>query len=462
MKLLTNLDLTKNQLINPVIHLLASTPSSPTEGQVYYDTVDHHLYVYNNTEFKKLLLSGEIVNADIASGAAIALSKLATDPLARANHTGTQSADTLTDGTTNKAFLATERTKLAGIATGATANSSDATLLARANHTGTQAASTISDFDTQVRTSRLDQMAVPTGSVSLNSQKLTNVANGTDSNDAVNLSQLQSIQAGLDPKASVRAATTGNITLSGAQTIDGVSIIAGDRVLVKDQSTGSENGIWVAAAGAWSRAADADSDAEVTAGMFAFVEEGTTNGDSGWTLSTNNPIVVGTTALSFVQFSSAAAITAGAGLTKTGNTVDVIGTADRITVNSDSIDIASTYVGQNTITTLGTVTTGTWSATTIAVNKGGTGSTTAAGARTNLGAVGKYSALIGNGSSTTIAITQATHGLAADSTNIVAVYEVSTSDQVLCDVNVDSSTGDVELSFAVAPASNALRCVIMG
>jgi hypothetical protein len=85
--------------------------------------------------------------ADI-DGLQTALDDNATADRARSNHTGTHSADTLTDGTTNKAFLATERTKLAGVATGATANSSDATLLARANHTGTQSASTISDFNT--------------------------------------------------------------------------------------------------------------------------------------------------------------------------------------------------------------------------------------------------------------------------------------------------------------------------
>jgi hypothetical protein len=89
------------------------------------------------------IADGTITNGDINPAALIALSKLATDPLARANHTGTQSADTLTDGTTNKAFLATERTKLAGVATGATANSADAVLLARANHTGTQPLSSL-------------------------------------------------------------------------------------------------------------------------------------------------------------------------------------------------------------------------------------------------------------------------------------------------------------------------------
>ena len=243
----------------------------------------------------------------------------------------------------------------------------------------TLTAAKISDFDTQVRTSRLDQMAAPTASVSLNSQKITNLATPTADTDAATKAYVDAARSGLDVKGSVRAATTANITLSGAQTIDGVSVIAGDRVLVKDQSTASTNGIYVAAASTWSRATDADVDAEVHAGMFTFVEEGTANADSGWVLTTNNPIVVGSTALAFAQFSGAGQITAGAGLTKTGNTIDAVGTANRITVNANSIDIASTYVGQTSITTLGTIATGVWNGTTIAVANGGSGATTLTG-----------------------------------------------------------------------------------
>lgn len=243
----------------------------------------------------------------------------------------------------------------------------------------TLTAAKISDFDTQVRTNRLDQMTAPTASVSLNSQKITNLALCTADTDAASKAYVDAARSGLDVKASVRAATTSNITLSGAQTIDGVSVIAGDRVLVKDQSTGSTNGIYVAAAGAWSRSTDADADAEVHAGMFSFVEEGTVNADTGWVLSTNNPITVGSTALTFAQFSGAGQITAGAGLTKSGNTLDVVGTSNRILVNADSIDIASTYVGQTSITTLGTISSGTWNGSALTVAYGGTGATTLTG-----------------------------------------------------------------------------------
>ena len=206
----------------------------------------------------------------------------------------------------------------------------------------TLTAAKISDFDTQVRTSRLDQMAAPSASVSLNSQKITGLATPTDATDAATKAYVDATRQGLDVKESVRAATTANITLSGTQTIDGVAAIAADRVLVKNQSTASENGIYAVAAGSWARSDDADTSAKVTAGLFTFVEEGTVNGNAGFVLTTDNPITLGTTGLTFAQFSGAGTIEAGAGLTKAGSTIDVVtASTDRIVVNADSIDLAT-------------------------------------------------------------------------------------------------------------------------
>lgn len=167
--------------------------------------------------------------------------------------------------------------------------------------------------------------------------------------DAYTKTEVDNLVTGLDMKRSVRAATTANITLSGTQTVDGVALIAGDRVLVKNQSTGAQNGIYVVAAGAWSRATDADTSTEVTPGLYTFVEEGAANADSGWVLVTDAPITIDSTALSFSQFNGLGQVNAGAGLTKSGNTLD-IGTASsaRIVVNADNIDLATTGVGAGT------------------------------------------------------------------------------------------------------------------
>lgn len=151
---------------------------------------------------------------------------------------------------------------------------------------------------------RLDQITAPTGNVSLNSQRITNLADPSSDQDAATRAWVLAQFAGRDWKESVRAVSTTNITLSGAQTIDGVSCIAGDRVLVAGQSTAANNGIYVVAAGAWSRATDADVSAEVTSGLTVFASEGTANGDKIWQLTTNDPITLGSTALVFVAVGS--------------------------------------------------------------------------------------------------------------------------------------------------------------
>ena len=146
------------------------------------------------------------------------------------------------------------------------------------------------------------------------------ILNADPTNDlgAATKQYVDAVATGLDWKQSVRVATTAAITLSGEQTIDGIGVVAGDRVLVKDQGTGVDvaNGIYVVAAGAWARSEDADDDAEVTAGMAVFVEEGTANEDSGFVLVTNDPITVGITALDFARFSSPGDYSAGTGLTE--------------------------------------------------------------------------------------------------------------------------------------------------
>ena len=234
----------------------------------------------------------------------------------------------------------------------------------------------ISDFDTGVRTNRLDQMAAPTGSVSLNSQTITNVADPVNAQDAATKGFVEATSQGLDVKDSCVAATTGNITISTAlnngDTLDGVTLSTNDRVLVKDQSTASQNGIYVVGSSP-ARADDlaAGSDA---AGMFTFVEQGTVNADNGFVCTSNKgSAVTGTNNLTFAQFSGAGQVIAGNGLDKSGNTLSVDLKANGgVVIESTEIAVD---LGASSITG------------TLAVSDGGTGSTSASGSRTNLGLV---------------------------------------------------------------------------
>lgn len=196
------------------------------------------------------------------------------------------------------------------------------------------------------------------------------LANSTPSVDAAAASKgyVDAVAAGLSWKTSVKAASTGALTLSGAQTVDAIALVAGDRVLVKNQAAPAANGIYVVAAGAWARATDMDSTTPINEinGAAVFVEQGTANGGKGYT-QVDQVTVLGTDPIVWALFSST---TAGVG--------SVAGTAGRITSTGGTapvIDIDAAYVGQTSLTTLGTVTTGTWNGTPVAPAFGGTGLT---------------------------------------------------------------------------------------
>jgi hypothetical protein len=242
--------------------------------------------------------------------------------------------------------------------------------------TSRYAASNPSGYQTaaQVVAVRLDQFAAPTAPVNWNNQPLQNLAEPSNNSDAATKHYVDGASQGLASKAAVQAATTVNIALSGLQSIDGYPTGAGDRILVKDQTTQANNGIYVASATGWNRATDMATWAQVP-NAYVFVSQGTVNQNSSWVCtSTLTGGTIGVTAVTWVQFSQAAVATAGAGLSKVGNRFDVIGTAGRIAVGA-AVDIDTNYVGQISIVTLGTVGTGTWNATTIAMARGGTGAT---------------------------------------------------------------------------------------
>jgi hypothetical protein len=328
-KFLTNIDLNQNQLINGSFEVLATDPSSGNfDGRLIFNSTEGVIKVYDIT--------------------ASAWRKMISGVTAAGDH-----ATSLTINESNGAITITPNL----------ANSASAGLMSA------------SDF-TKLGDSTPDA-----------------TANKLVQRDGSGNANVDAARQGLDVKQSVRVATTAAINLSSeleaGDVIDGVTLVAGDRVLVKNQGTAAENGIYVAvASGAASRSSDANGTAdtgELKPGTFTFVEEGTTNSDKGFVVSTNGTITVGSSAIAWTQFSGAGSFVAGDGISQSGNTINVNVVSDRTAITGDAVDISANYVGQSSITTLGTITTGVWNGTDVAVADGGTGASDAANARLNLG-----------------------------------------------------------------------------
>jgi hypothetical protein len=421
-KFLTPIDLTKNELQNAVIQNLAADPSTPVAGQVYYNTVANEMRIYNGVAFEAIGLNGVTADAaelNILDGATLTTTELnyvdgvtsgiqgqidLKAPLASPTFTGTVSLDT----------------GVSVVFEGATANAFETTLsvvdptadraIALPNASGTAA----------LVENKLHDFALATASVDLNNQKITNLTDPTNAQDAANKRYVDAAVVGIDWKPSVRAATTAAVTLATAfengDTLDGVTLATGNRILVKDQADGTENGIYVVeASGAPTRATDADTAAEITASFAVFVEEGTVNADSGYTLTNNGAVTIGTTALTFTQFTGLGQITAGNGLTKTANTLDVIAGLG-IVSNANDVAIDTTVV------------------------------------------VRKYAVAIGDGSATSITVT---HNLNTRDVTVGVYSATSTYDEVMCDVQ-HATVNTVTLLFSVAPTAGQYRAVVHG
>ena len=343
-KFLTNLNLNQNQLINATFEVLASDPGSGNfEGRLIYNSTTDTIKVYANGAWRSLPHT-------IASGGG------------------------------------------AGIAEALTVSESNGTITLTLNVADTDSAGLLPAAMWQMLTDATED-ATASKLVKRDGNGNAKVATPTDAAHIATKGYVDAARQGLDVKQSVRAATVGAINISAdleaGDLIDGVTLVAGDRVLVKDQSTATENGIYVAvASGAASRSSDANGTAdtgELKPGTFTFVEEGAVNSDKGFVVSTNGTITIGSTSIAWTQFSGAGSFTAGDGLSQSGNTINVNVTSNRTAITADAIDISANYVGQSSITTLGTITTGVWNGTDVAVADGGTGASDAASARTNLG-----------------------------------------------------------------------------
>jgi hypothetical protein len=316
-----------------------------------------------------------ITNANISATAAIALSKLATDPLARGNHTGTQTA------------------------------------------------STISDLATVVQGYRLDQFAAPTSAVSFGSQRITSLATPTAASDAATKAYVDGLVSGLDAKASVRVATTANVTLTSqlenGDTIDGVTLATGDRVLVKNQTTPAENGIYtVNATGAPTRATDADSNGEISVGTQVYVETGTSNGGQIWVANATTAAtwVPGTSGSTWALYFAVTPTQAGAGLTAAGNVL-AVGQGTGITVNADDVAVDTSVVARKFI-----------------------------------------SAALGDGTAVAFTIT---HSLANQWVAVHVIQTASPNEEIFTTIERTSTTQCI-VRFSSAPAAGSFRVLVIG
>jgi len=370
-------------LTNKTISIASNTLTgvAPLASPTFTGTVT----LPSGTVTSAMILDGTIANADISSSAAIDLSKLATDPLARANHTGSQTASTISD------FNEAAQDAIGGIlGTGLTYNDASNTITVDSTNiqlrvTGvtdteigyldgvTSAIQT--QIDAKLASTTAGTTYAPIASPTFTGTVTLAQAPISDLHAATKL-YVDNVVSGLNFHQPVRVATTANITLSGAQTIDGVSVIAGDRVLVKDQTTQTENGLYVAASGAWSRAADADNtpDGELKGGDFCLVIEGTINAGYGYICSNTSAITIGTTNVTYVAFNAAKAIAAGTGLTETSPGTLAIDTATTVDKTTAQTLTNKTINGaDNTLTVrLASDVSGT-----LPITNGGTGATTA-------------------------------------------------------------------------------------
>jgi hypothetical protein len=421
-KFLTNIDLNQNQLINAKFQVLTSDPEGFT-GQMYYNSTNGVVRLFNGTAWVNAISS--ITSAG--------------------THTDAITVTPSTNGTVTITLNLAD-TDSAGLLSSAFWND-------------------LTDATSDNTASKL---------VKRDSGGNAKVSDPTQATHIATKGYVDAARQGLDVKQSVRVATTAAVIfatgLENADTLDGVTLATGDRILVKDQGGPGvahvDNGIYVVqVSGAPVRASDSNGTAdtgELKAGTFVFVEEGTVNSDKGFVLSTNGTITVGSTAIAWTQFSGAGSFTAGDGLSQDGNTINVNVTTNRTAITADAIDIASTYVGQDSITTLGTIGTGTWAATDVAVEHGGTNASTAATARQNLG-IETPGAAESATTSTPVLARIAKQGCAADSvgTSTTVVKHNFSNVNVIVQI-FQVSTGEIVIGDVTARTADAITVVLLG
>lgn len=453
-KFLVSIDLNKNELQNAVIQNLATAPATPLAGQVYYNTVDNQLYIYNGTRWE-------------VAGNAVQSGLLSSRPAA-----GSVDAGTIYYATDNYLFYYSngstwQQTNAFGTVVTETSygqSSADGTSTnyARADHThGTPALGTATPNAIAGVTGSAGSGTVPSkqdhthaftpaADLSMAGFKLTNVATPAADTDAANKGYVDSVAQGLDTKASVVAATTTNGTLATAfangQVVDGVTLVTADRILIKNQTDATANGIYtVNASGAPTRSADMNLGSEFPS-AYVFVEQGTVNADTGWVCTNNSPVTLGTTNIVFTQFSGAGTYTASNGVLLTGSNFTFAprsGYGLATGASGAEIKLATTS-GLNISSDLAV---GAGNGITVLTNTVAIDSSVV---------VSKYAASIGDGAATSYTVT---HNLNTRDV-IVTVYDNSSPyAEVITDV-AHTTANTVTIAFSVAPTSNQYRVVV--
>jgi hypothetical protein len=319
------LDIVKNELRNAVMQNLGTAPAAPVKGLMYFNSADNTLYWYDGTAW---------IAAKAAAGG-VPASTVTTQAIGDAPVVGTGTDYARNDhkhGMPAFGAITVEQTF------GSTSTNGAATTIARSDH----AHGNPTHDNTAHATISLSALGLPTGTLDMNNFRILNQGGPINPFDAANKSYVDNAINGLSWKDTVRLASTANAALTGNISIDGQTTAAGDRILLKNQTAPAENGIWIASATAWARAADADTDTDVL-NAAVFVSQGTVNADTAWVMTTNAPITVGTTALTWAQFGAGAVYTAGTGLTLTANTFDV-GAGTGITVAADTVAVDQTVI----------------------------------------------------------------------------------------------------------------------
>jgi len=286
----------------------------------------------------------------------------------------------------------------------------------------------------------------------LQGQRIVNMGDPSANTDAATKQYVDGLVSGLSWKDSVRAATTASGTLASsfanASVIDGVTLATNDRILIKNQAAGAENGIYIVnAAGAPTRATDSDTAAEIRQATV-YIEEGTTLADTAWTLTTNAPITLGTTTLTFAQFGAGGtAYSAGNGLQLASTTFSVLANGTSIDVAVGGIKLAAAAGGAGVVVSgTGVIDVGAGAGITVAADSVAVDTTVV---------VRKFAVAIGNGAATALAVT---HNLGTRDITW-ACYDATAFNDVLVDaVRTDANT--LTLTFAVAPTASAYRVVV--